>query len=59
MNEVSGIERVPSGVPGLDTVLRGGFPRGGIHMDTSRNPTGWRVIADRQGKWRRRRLAMA
>jgi circadian clock protein KaiC len=32
MNEASGIERVPSGVPGLDTVLRGGFPRGGIHM---------------------------
>ena len=32
MTEVSEIERVPSGVPGLDTVLRGGFPRGGIHM---------------------------
>jgi circadian clock protein KaiC len=32
MTEVSKIERVPSGVPGLDTVLRGGFPRGGIHM---------------------------
>jgi circadian clock protein KaiC len=23
---------VPSGVPGLDTILRGGFPRGGIHI---------------------------
>ena len=32
MTEVSEIERVPSGVPGLDTVLRGGFPKGGIHM---------------------------
>ena len=32
MTEVSEIERVPSGVPGLDTVLRGGFPRGGIHI---------------------------
>jgi len=32
MNELQAIERVPSGVPGLDTILRGGFPRGGIHM---------------------------
>ncbi len=32
MTEVQAIERVPSGVPGLDTVLRGGFPRGGIHI---------------------------
>jgi circadian clock protein KaiC len=32
MTDVQQIERVPSGVPGLDTVLRGGFPRGGIHI---------------------------
>jgi circadian clock protein KaiC len=32
MTKVNTIERVPSGVPGLDTVLRGGFPRGGIHI---------------------------
>lgn len=32
MLDVNDIERVPSGVPGLDTVLRGGFPRGGIHI---------------------------
>jgi circadian clock protein KaiC len=32
MSEVQAIERVPSGVPGLDTVLRGGFPKGGIHI---------------------------
>lgn len=32
MTEVNAIERVPSGVPGLDTVLQGGFPRGGIHI---------------------------
>jgi circadian clock protein KaiC len=32
MSEVQRIERVPSGVPGLDTVLNGGFPRGGIHI---------------------------
>jgi circadian clock protein KaiC len=32
MSEPHEIERVPSGVPGLDAVLRGGFPRGGIHI---------------------------
>jgi circadian clock protein KaiC len=32
MTEVNAIARVPSGVPGLDTILRGGFPRGGIHI---------------------------
>jgi circadian clock protein KaiC len=32
MTDVNDIERVPSGVPGLDTVLRGGFPKGGIHI---------------------------
>jgi circadian clock protein KaiC len=32
MTEVNAIERVPSGVPGLDTILSGGFPRGGIHI---------------------------
>jgi circadian clock protein KaiC len=32
MTQVQRIERVPSGVPGLDTVLRGGFPKGGIHI---------------------------
>jgi circadian clock protein KaiC len=32
MTELQTIERVPSGVPGLDTILRGGFPKGGIHV---------------------------
>jgi circadian clock protein KaiC len=32
MADVQAIERVPSGVPGLDTILNGGFPRGGIHV---------------------------
>lgn len=32
MTGVQAIERVPSGVPGLDTILNGGFPRGGIHI---------------------------
>ncbi len=32
MSDVQRIERVPSGVPGLDTVLNGGFPKGGIHI---------------------------
>src|SRR5690348_1666643 len=26
------IERVSSGIPGLDVILRGGFPKGGIHV---------------------------
>ncbi|MCO6419087.1 AAA family ATPase [Siccirubricoccus sp. KC 17139] len=32
MSDVRQIERVPSGVPGLDTILQGGFPKGGIHI---------------------------
>lgn len=32
MSEPQAIERVPSGIPGLDTVLNGGFPKGGIHI---------------------------
>jgi circadian clock protein KaiC len=32
MSDVQAIERVPSGIPGLDTVLCGGFPKGGIHI---------------------------
>ncbi|HWX50233.1 MAG TPA: ATPase domain-containing protein [Roseomonas sp.] len=32
MSEAQRIERVPSGVPGLDTILDGGFPKGGIHI---------------------------
>lgn len=27
-----GLERVPSGIPGLDTILRGGFLRGGLYI---------------------------
>jgi circadian clock protein KaiC len=26
------LERVPSGLPGLDTILRGGFLRGGVYL---------------------------
>jgi circadian clock protein KaiC len=32
MTEPQPIERVSSGIPGLDTVLRGGFPKGGLHI---------------------------
>ena len=32
MSDLPEIERVPSGATGLDTILRGGFPRGGIHI---------------------------
>src|SRR6195952_542345 len=32
MTEVQNIERLTSGVPGLDTILCGGFTKGGIHI---------------------------
>src|SRR4051812_7336990 len=32
MTDTVNLERIPSGVPGLDAVLKGGFPRGGIHL---------------------------
>jgi circadian clock protein KaiC len=32
MSEVQAIERVPSGISGLDLILGGGFPKGGIHI---------------------------
>jgi circadian clock protein KaiC len=32
MSGADTIDRVPSGVPGLDAILCGGFPRGGIHI---------------------------
>jgi len=31
-SDETGIERVPSGIAGLDTILRGGFMRGGIYV---------------------------
>ena len=40
MSEVRAIERVPTGVPGLDTVLRGGFPKSGIHIVQGRPGAG-------------------
>ena len=32
MSDEQAIERVPSGVSGLDIILGGGFPKGGIHV---------------------------
>jgi circadian clock protein KaiC len=32
MTEAQNIERLPSGVPGLDAILCGGFTKGGIHI---------------------------
>ena len=46
MSEVQAIERVPSGVPGLDLVLNGGFPRGGIHILQGPPGTGKTTLAN-------------
>ncbi len=40
------IERIPSGVPGLDTVLRGGFLRGGIYLITGDPGTGKTILVN-------------
>ena len=46
MNEVQSIERVPSGVPGLDTILSGGFPKSGIHILEGPPGTGKTTLAN-------------
>ena len=40
------IERIPSGVPGLDIVLRGGFLRGGIYLITGDAGTGKTILVN-------------
>ena len=40
------IERIPSGVPGLDTVLRGGFLQGGIYLITGDPGTGKTILVN-------------
>jgi circadian clock protein KaiC len=40
------IERVPSGVPGLDTILRGGFLRGGIFIVQGSPGTGKTILGN-------------
>ena len=40
------IERLPSGVPGLDIVLRGGFLRGGIYLITGDPGTGKTILVN-------------
>src|ERR687894_909488 len=40
------IARIPSGVPGLDTVLRGGFLRGGIYLITGDPGTGKTILVN-------------
>ncbi|TDH59093.1 recombinase RecA [Dankookia rubra] len=46
MSEEQTIERVPSGVPGLDLILRGGFPMGGIHILQGPPGTGKTILAN-------------
>ncbi len=43
------IERIPSGVPGLDIVLRGGFLRGGIYLITGDAGTGKTLLVNQIG----------
>jgi circadian clock protein KaiC len=46
MREVGVIERLPSGVIGLDPVLCGGFPKGGIHIVQGPPGTGKTTLAN-------------
>src|SRR5919206_1068429 len=46
MTDVQNIERLPSGVPGLDPILCGGFPRGGIHILQGPPGTGKTTLAN-------------
>jgi circadian clock protein KaiC len=46
MSDEQTIERVPSGVPGLDPILRGGFPVGGIHILQGPPGTGKTILAN-------------
>jgi circadian clock protein KaiC len=46
MTEVQTIERVPSGILGLDLILRGGFPKGGIHILQGPPGTGKTTLAN-------------
>src|ERR671932_202321 len=46
MTEAQNIERLPSGVPGLDPILCGGFPKGGIHILQGPPGTGKTTLAN-------------
>ena len=46
MTDVQNIERLPSGVPGLDPILCGGFPKGGIHILQGPPGTGKTTLAN-------------
>ena len=40
------LERVPSGIPGLDVILRGGFFRGGVYMVLARPGAGKTILGN-------------
>jgi circadian clock protein KaiC len=46
MSDEQTIERVPSGVSGLDTILNGGFTKGGIHILQGTPGSGKTVLAN-------------
>jgi circadian clock protein KaiC len=46
MNDTSRIERVPSGISGLDTILNGGFLKGGLYIIQGTPGTGKTTLAN-------------
>ena len=45
-SKVVGAERLTTGVPGLDTVLRGGLLKGGVYMIQGRPGSGKTVLTN-------------
>ncbi len=50
-----GVEQIPTGIAGLDRLLNGGLPRGGLHVVVGRPGAGKSVLAHQLGaEWIRR-----
>ena len=45
-NGPTSLERVPSGIPGLDVILRGGFFRGGVYMVLAKPGAGKTILGN-------------
>jgi circadian clock protein KaiC len=46
LTQPAGLERVPTGIPGLDAILRGGFFRGGIYLILGSPGTGKTILGN-------------